>query len=174
MVRKLDNIEREWDNLKQLGLPVEPKSLDLSVKKPAAQALRDELSNGYDIVHFAGHSITEDIDGFTKRTWLILPGDRQGEAVALPIDEFAKLTGQAGVRLVYLSSCQGSSPRTVRELVSQGVPYSIGFRWDVHDTDAPVLAHAFYKALFDKSPTTIGSAFRTACSRTSQELNEAV
>jgi CHAT domain-containing protein len=112
----------------------------------------------FDIVHFAGHSITT-TDGLT---FLILPGMQPGEAEQLVAESFANLASKAGARLVYLSSCHGSSANSVATLAQRDVPCVLGFRWDVDDADAADFAARFYEGLFEKG-LSICKAFRDAC-----------
>jgi CheY-like chemotaxis protein len=136
--------------------------LDLTGERSPAGAqhvVRERLEAGeYDVVHFAGHSITHD-----TRTLLIVPGETAGDAEGIPIDRFADWVASAGARLLYLSSCQGSSARTVASLAQRGVPHVLGFRWNVEDKQAAYFAHVFYSQLFGRR-VTICRAFREACS----------
>jgi hypothetical protein len=126
----------------------------------AEWALLSKLKKGrYDIVHFAGHSLT------TKDalTLLVLPSDRLGEAEAVAVETFANAAADGGARLVYLSSCQGSSANTVASLAQRGVPHVLGFRWNVEDDRAADFAQLFYAELFGSPPAAICASFRTAC-----------
>jgi hypothetical protein len=141
-------------------LHVEP--LDLSVSDPegAQKLLIRKLSEGrYDVVHFAGHSLTTN----DSLTLLVLPGKRPGEAEGMAVNAFAEAAANAGARLVYLSSCKGNSANTVASLAQRNVPYGLGFRWDVDDEAAANFAKLFYEQLFGASGATICDAFRTAC-----------
>ena len=169
--RRLENIDRELADLKTLavrsgGLLAIDK-IDLSDKADnpggcdgAEGALLSKLKRGrYDIVHFAGHSLT------TKDalTLLVLPSDRLGEAEAVAVETFANAAADGGARLVYLSSCQGSSANTVASLAQRGVPHVMGFRWNVEDDRAADFAQLFYAELFGSPPAAICAAFRAAC-----------
>jgi hypothetical protein len=161
--RKLDNIDREREMLCLYdGKHVDLKELNLSDtrgKKSAAESIDEKLSKErFDIVHFAGHSITT-TDGLT---FLILPGMQPGEAEQLVAESFARLASKAGARLVYLSSCHGSSANSVATLAQRDVPCVLGFRWDVDDVDAADFATKFYEGLFEKG-LSICKAFRDAC-----------
>ena len=165
--RRLENIDRELKDLKALeerfpkALYVEP--LDLSSGRDsltARKVLKTKLTGGrFDVVHFAGHSLT------TKDalTLLVLPGECQGEAEGMWVEEFAELAARAGAKLVYLSSCQGSSANTVASLGQRNMPNVLGFRWDVKDDHAAKFANIFYSKLFGESSAPICYAFQTAC-----------
>jgi hypothetical protein len=169
MFRMLENIDLELkhiqdleERLKGLSAPFSMKVLDLSQdwgSKEAETVLLEELRNPYDIIHFAGHSFT------TKGalTLLVLPSERQGEAVGMDVQSFANGVATAGARLVYLSSCQGSSANSVASLGQRGVPHVLGFRWDVEDRRAARFAELFYSDLFERGSGTISGAFQAAC-----------
>ncbi len=171
----LRNIDLEYSNLKDLcgRLPEDELDitlLDLSTPEntaDAVSALRTELQKReYDILHFAGHSKTIGF-GPSGNTYLILPGAEVGEAVAFSVESFAEYAGQSKVRLVYLSSCQGSSARSVATLVRHGVSHVVGFRWDVDDHRAAEFATTFYSGLFAE-PRTVCAAFCAACNHARQ------
>jgi CHAT domain-containing protein len=165
--RKLENIDLELENLSKLEAlehsTFSMEILDLSKNLDtggARAALMAKLSESFDVVHFAGHSFT------TKgaRTMLVLPSERPGEAEGLDVQTFAEGVAASGARLVYLSSCQGSSANTVASLGQRGVPHVVGFRWDVEDDRAAEFARSFYEDLFTAGTGTISGAFRAACS----------
>jgi hypothetical protein len=162
--RRLENIDRERDNLQtleQAGL-LTVCVLDLSrARDPggAKAVLQQHLQvNQYDVVHFAGHSLTTK----DQVTFIVLPGEERGGAEAMSIVEFAEAAASAGTRLVYLSSCQGSSANTVVSLAQQDVPHVLGFRYNVADDRAADFAGLFYSDLFERKQTICGS-FRDAC-----------
>jgi CHAT domain-containing protein len=160
---KLTNIDRELAMLRGYNRKhVDLEELNLSVtrgERPAGDVIAERLSkNRFDIIHFAGHSITTD-DGLTL---LVLPGMQPGEAEQLIAASFAEFASKAGARLVYLSSCHGSSANSVASLAERNVPCVLGFRWDVDDADAAGFATRFYAGLFEKG-LTICKAFRDAC-----------
>ena len=177
-VGALANIWREFLGLRRLERSLgknllEVRTLNLHKSKDIdpANAIMEELRNGrYDIVHFAGHSTSTD-EGAASNTFLILPGSESGKAVSLPVEEFAECAGANGIRLVYLSSCRGSSARSVIDLVEHGVSHVIGFRWDVKDEHAARFAVGFYDDLLRKG-TTIGVAFSSACNKSHKLVRE--
>jgi hypothetical protein len=60
--------------------------------------------------------------------------------------EFAKWLVQT--RLVYMSSCRGSSQDFVFNLCKQAIPAVTGFRWDIEDASADKHSRRFYEELF--------------------------
>jgi len=158
---RLKNIDQERDLLEQLhGVTIE--KLDLSVgrgKAKASKTLENFLKGkSFDVIHFAGHSLTW--EGFTM---LVLPGEESGQAEAMAAETFASLASKAGARLVYLSSCEGSSASAVTAFAQYDIPCVLGFRWVVNDASAANFAKAFYEALFHDRKT-ICLALREACS----------
>jgi CHAT domain-containing protein len=165
--RRLENIDLELQDLQKLEacrpdfFSMEVLDLSQETDPDGTEAvLMKKLKSGrFDIVHFAGHSFT------TKRslTLLVLPSERPGEADGMAVQKFASGVAEAGARLVYLSSCQGSSANTVASLGQRGVPNVLAFRWDVEDEHAAKFAKLFYEDLFSTKEATISGAFRTAC-----------
>ena len=148
--RRLDNIDNELAALRDLSRDdtvFELILLDLARPHAAgAEALlKERLAEGnYDVVHFAGHSLTTG----DNLTLLILPGQEPGVAEAVAVETFAESAAKAGTRLVYLSSCEGSSANTVASLGQRGVPHVLGFRCNVEDQRAAAFAKLFYERLF--------------------------
>jgi CHAT domain len=165
--RRLENIDRELSDLRVLQASDSTifslDEVDLSASRDGRGAevvLMEKLKlNSYDVVHFAGHSLTTR-DGLTL---LVVPGELPGEAKGMSVHTFAEGAAAAGTRLVYLSSCQGSSANAVANLGQRNIPHVIGFRWDVDDKRAADFAKYFYSELFGKNLSTICGAFRTAC-----------
>jgi CHAT domain-containing protein len=165
--RRLKNIDRELNDLKALAAKdctiFTLEVLDLSAfadPQGAAALLLNKLTlNRYDVVHFAGHSLTTR-DGLTL---LVVPGGKAGQAEGMSVHDFAEGVATAGARLVYLSSCEGSSANAVANLAQRDIAHVIGFRWDVDDERAADFAKCFYSDLFGKQSSSICQAFRTAC-----------
>jgi hypothetical protein len=165
--RRLENIDQELNDLRALEAKdctiFALDELDLSASRDprgAEAVLMEKLKlNRYDVVHFAGHSLTTS-DGLTQ---LVLPGELPGKAEGMSVHTFADGAAAAGARLVYLSSCQGSSANAVANLGQRSIPHVIGFRWDVDDRRAADFAKYFYTDLFSRDSSSICGAFRTAC-----------
>jgi hypothetical protein len=165
--RKLDHIDRERDYLQSLetagsalfSMEVLDFSKGCGPGGAETTLLRTLNEKNFDVVHFAGHSLTTR-NGLTL---LVLPSDRPGEAEGMSIHAFAEGVAAANARLVYLSSCEGSSANTVASLGQRGVPHVIGFRWIVDDERAAEFARLFYSELFGPKSAMISGAFRAAC-----------
>ena len=71
--------------------------------------------------------------------------------------------------LVYLSACRGISKGCVQQLVMNGIPYALGFRWNVEDERAPQFAKEFYDELYRTRSVCL--AFRKACRASWESLN---
>ena len=126
--------------------------------------LEDQVTTGdFDIVHFAGHSVTLDGGG---GTFLILPG-KSGEGIAVSVREIAEWIRQGGCNLVFvLSSCSGSSLRTAIETMRAGAKAALGFRWDVNDRACVEYFRRFYTEYLGNKKT-IPEAYCEACRRIS-------
>ncbi|WP_322028518.1 CHAT domain-containing protein [Paraburkholderia sp. J76] len=115
-------------------------------------------SKPFDILHFAGHSITLDNNG---GTFLILP-DGEGRGKGVSIREVADWVGKAGIRVVLLSSCSGSSLRTAIEVMRNKAQAVLGFRWTVDDGACVEYFRQFYRSyLIDNK--SISEAYYGAC-----------
>ncbi|WP_207483959.1 CHAT domain-containing protein [Arenibaculum pallidiluteum] len=140
-----------------------PEIISLEPGMEADKRLRERLSgaamSGVGIVHYAGHSVRADEH---DRVFLVLPGERNGQLVLLPIEAFAKWVSKAGVRLVILSSCESSSPEAVFRLAQVGVPAVIGFRWEVPDAEAAYFTSELHLALAQRK--SLARAFHYAVS----------
>jgi CHAT domain-containing protein len=110
---------------------------------------RDKLvatleSRDWNVVHFAGHSFAREEGDKESRGYIFVGG--LGSPEAVDIEEIAPLLRNS--TMVYLSSCESSSPAFAIELARRGVPIVIGFRWKVDDKFAALHAHLFYRYLF--------------------------
>lgn len=161
---KLANIDAEFTALRSLadanaGTMV-LDSVNLSDARPGEDAtsmLRNKLSGrSYDIVHYAGHAWSEK----GGAAHLILPGVKSGQASSLSVRDFATFDGLGATRLVYLSACRGVSRGSLQALVAQGIPYSLGFRFEVKDEKARAFATTFYAKLIQRR--FISGAFQEA------------
>jgi hypothetical protein len=95
------------------------------------------------LVHFAGHSYYDQKHG---GGYVFFPGQEQVEA--LSIDMFSQWLRQAKTRFVYMSSCHSSNEDFVYKLVTNQVPSTVGYRWDIDDDKAADHAEIFYSSLF--------------------------
>ncbi|MDT7950037.1 MAG: CHAT domain-containing protein [Acetobacteraceae bacterium] len=168
---KLGNIDLELNYLKQLDRAgsIQLELVDLAEAPPgkASTYLRDKINElKPDILHYAGHAWS---DGKNTAT-LILPGADPANAIGLRLDKLTTFEGLSSTKLVYLSACRGISRSSVQQLVMNGIPYALGFRWNVEDERAPRFAEAFYARLV--SSRSVCLAFRHACRSTWEDLDE--
>jgi hypothetical protein len=109
------------------------------------RALLDALeTEDWNVVHFAGHSVSREDGDKESRGWLFV--GRPGSPEAVGIDEIAPYLRRT--TMVYLSCCESNSPAFAVELARHGVPIVIGYRWRVDDRFAALHAHLFYRHLF--------------------------
>ena len=114
-------------------------------------------------MHYAGHSY---YDCESKKGYVILPD--KYHPVAIEIKEFGQWLRMAGTHLIFLSSCHSSSEDFVFEMVNNGVPAIIGFRWDLNDKLAAKYSKKFYKYLFEEK-----NMLEHAFLKTRQEMHKA-
>jgi tetratricopeptide (TPR) repeat protein len=113
----------------------------------------------YHIVHFTGHGVEKDGQGF-----LALENDDLSLSLA-DNQAVADLFADRGVRLVVLSACQ--SDDLARRLAARGVPAALAMQYSIHDSSATRFAFSFYQALaagraVDRSLTEARLAMRNA------------
>lgn len=124
------------------------------------RVFRDEK---FDIVHFAGHSLRADQNG---QVYLVLPEDARGRVIPYDVEHFAALAAENDVRLVILSSCEGTSGRALSRMASNGVPAIVGFRWPVVDQDAALFTPVLHEELRNGgAPVPLSIAFHRALRR---------
>ena len=129
--------------------------LDAIDERPLRDLVEEKLTGGgmngacrYDVVHFAGHALFEDVGGARQRGYLIF-GNHAAETHAVPISEFAGWLNEANVQLAYLNCCRSSATRAAHELANSKVPLSIGFTWDLDGGGAVDFATTFYRHLLN-------------------------
>lgn len=120
------------------------------------QALAPDGADRPRILHFAGHSARAD-DG---EVYLMMPGLRPGKIRPLAVRDLAHWLRDAGVRLVILSSCESASPMAMLRLAREKVPATIGFRWEVEDSEAASFTGLLHGALARGTP--LARAFQLA------------
>lgn len=173
-VGRLENTADELRVVRQFataegGNVLEPPTvLGGAANRTTAEKLRDQLEElvthgRFDIVHFAGHSVTLENGG---GTFLILPG-KNGEGTAVSVREIADWIRQGDCHLVFvLSSCSGSSLRTAIETMRAGAKAALGFRWDVNDRACVEYFRRFYVEYL-RNGKTLPEAYCEACRRIS-------
>lgn len=152
--RELDNFLRNQNFVKVKFIPTE---------RATYESVREELKEGgYDIVHYAGHSIYEAQSPEESGLYFWAEENKQGGVVPMKATELKMLLERSGARLVYLSSCYGAATGNQSVLldndflgladaiVQAGVPSVLGFRWPASDTGARRLAMAFYRSLLEQ------------------------
>lgn len=124
-----------------------------------SEKVKNTLRNdSWHLVHYGGHSYYH---GKKQRGYVFFP-DRYLKAVS--IEQFSMWIKDA--RFVFLSSCHSSEENFAFELAENGIPATLGFRWDIEDDLAEQYTETFYKELFlEKS---LDSAFFKA----SQKMKE--
>jgi CheY-like chemotaxis protein len=129
-----------------------------------ASVVKDKLKqDNWHLVHYAGHSY---YDCESKKGYVIFPDKHH--PIAKEISEFGQWLRMAETQLLFLSSCHSSSDDFVFEMVNNGVPAIIGFRWDLNDRLAAKYSNQFYKYLFENK-NTLEHAFL----KTRQEMHKA-
>ena len=130
--------------------------------------VREELRKGsYDIIHYAGHGSYNGASPEESNLYFWTDKNKQGAVVPMKASELKMLLERSEARLVYLSSCYGTTTGAQAALldddflgladavVQAGVPSVLGFRWPVSDDGARRLALAFYRSLLEQgSPET--------------------
>lgn len=113
----------------------------------------------WEIVHYCGHSVRADND----EVFLVLPGLLPGELVGLSMEDFAPVLREAGVKLLVLSSCEGASSYGLFRVAQEGIPATIGFRWEVMSKDATKFSKRLHENLAQGVPLGTGylDALRT-------------
>ena len=130
--------------------------LDPRVDDSFRKHLKNVLArDSFDIVHFAGHSVFQDGQGY-----LVLPGN---PPEALKMSTFARWLQNSGTRMAFLSSCKSTDTVAAFELARRGIPAVIGFRWDLDDELAAEFATTFYEQLFGKCSSFDLAFLETRC-----------
>lgn len=109
----------------------------------------------FHLLHFVGHAVHEPDD--LDSSGLVLRGSRN-EPALLTAERLRELTTEAGLWLVYMSTCYSAAADSmddgatylglVEALVAAGVANIVGFRWRISDTGSCNLASEFYRQLF--------------------------
>jgi len=109
-------------------------------------------SRSWQIVHYCGHSVRAD----NHEVFLVLPGKLPGELVGLSMEDFAPTLREAGVKLLVLSSCEGASSYGLFRVAQEGIPATIGFRWEVMSEDATRFSKRLHENLAQGMPLGTG------------------
>ena len=155
--RELPAAEREAADLLELGA-TRPDLLRVVRKSPqSADELRQLLAEGFDVLHFAGHTGTA---GDLERGWVL--GD--GAAVS-PAELFSG--GLPPPTLVFANACSSnpsargeSVADAARALMLAGVPAYLCTLAELQDTGSAAFSVAFYRAVLGGA--TLGGAVTAA------------
>ena len=157
---------RSFASKKKDGSPplLEPVTVVNSAAYKTARKFQERIEYlvkkySFDILHFSGHSTTLSKD---RGTFFILP-DTSGVGKAVSVRVLAEWVQAAGVRLVLLSSCSGSSLRTTIEIMRTNAEAVLGFRYDVNDYACVEYFKHFYH-LYLEEHKTVPEAYCGACS----------
>jgi hypothetical protein len=156
-----------YDYLKhQDCIPVDVKLIP--TERATYDHVKDELrKRSYDIVHYAGHGLFIADSPEESSLYFWAGENKQGPIVPMKATDLKIHLEQSEVRLVYLSSCYGTTTGNQADFLNNdflgladavaqaGVPSAIGFRWPVSDVGASKLALAFYRSLVEQGSPTI-------------------
>ncbi len=156
--RGLPQAEREAQEILELGA-LRPELLRVVRRSPRDRSeLAATLNEGYDIVHYAGHT-GQDESGAVG--W-VLPN---GETV-----DGRDLFSPATIPLLVFSNACGEGTRTTvgggglaLSFAEAGVPAYLGTLWELHDAGSAAFALAFYGSVLNGD--TLGAAVRSARER---------
>ena len=145
-----------------VGLPdAEREARDIAALYPSRQLLVDrdaskarvvELFGAYDVLHFAGHGISN--DDYPSLSRLLLAGEDEATR-SLFAHEIAGFRLNR-LQLVVLAACRTSAGRIrrgegvlslARPFIAAGVPTVVASLWDVDDRASHALFVAFHRAL---------------------------
>ncbi|MCK4409511.1 MAG: CHAT domain-containing protein, partial [Candidatus Eisenbacteria sp.] len=155
--RELQAVEREAADLLELGA-TRPDLLRVVRKSPrSADELRQLLAEGFDVLHFAGH--TGNAMGL-ERGWVLADGNPVS-----PAELFSN--GVPAPTLVFANACNSnpsargeSVADAARALMLAGVPAYLCTVAELHDAGSAAFSVAFYRAVL--SGATLGSAVTAA------------
>jgi ActR/RegA family two-component response regulator len=161
----IDGVDSEAQTLshylkRQEFMPVDVDLLP--TEKATYDRFRNAIKNGkYDILHYAGHGLHTPNSPEKSCLYFWEGEDKQGNIIEMQATELKMLLEHSTIRLVYLSSCYGTTSGDERDLlhddflgladavVQAGTPSVIGFRWPVSDSGAHDLAQSFYCSLLE-------------------------
>ena len=155
--RGLPAAEREAEELAELAA-LEPEKMRLVRRTPLSEEeLRVVLGEGYDVIHFAGH--TTDREG--RRGWVLGGGAAADPARALsasgsqPALVFANACG-SGMR----ARLAGWSSEAPVRILGAGAGAYVGTLWELPDRHAAHMSRVFYRSLL--SGRTLGQSLTAA------------
>lgn len=167
----IDGVDIETQKLRdylrsQDSIPVEVTFLPS--ERATYEQVQTELKSGnYDVIHYAGHGYYKGDSPEESSLYFWTEENKQGDIVPMKATELKMLLGQSEARLMYLSSCYGTTTGGKTALLDDdflgladavaqaGVPSVLGFRWPVSDEGACEMALAFYRSLLDQGSPEI-------------------
>lgn len=152
-----------------VGDPTDAPPLDVTAERAALETLEEEhnlsvteipatyealqaaLRQPYHILHFTGHGVFQQGQGY------LLFKNNEGFLDPLSSEQIGGLvTGQKSVRLVLLNACQGSVTDSgaafagvAQKLIQQEIPAVIAMQARIRESDALSFSREFYAALGD-------------------------
>ena len=138
----------------------------LLVNETATKAVFVATAGTYDVVHFAGHAVSN--DDFPGLSHLLLSGSTGQPDGTLFAHEITRMTFDR-TRLIVLAACRTSAGRVrrgegvfslARPFLAAGVPIVVASLWDVDDRATRTLFVAFHQALGRGAPAA--NALRAA------------
>jgi len=154
--RELAAAEREAADILELGA-TRPDLVRVIRKSPrSADEMRALLEEGFDVVHFAGH--TGSGEG-VRRGWVLGDG--------VPVSPGALFAGGRAPTLVFANACRSNTEHaddnvadTAHALMLAGVPAYLCTIAELHDSGSAAFSSAFYRAILGGA--TLGMAVTAA------------
>ncbi|HYW68807.1 MAG TPA: CHAT domain-containing protein [bacterium] len=154
--RELVDAEREAAEILELGA-TRPDLVRVIRKSPRSEGeMRGLLEEGFDVVHFAGH--TGSAEG-VRRGWVLGDG--------VPVNPGALFVGGRAPTLVFANACRSNTEHvndnfadTARALMMAGVPAYLCTLAELHDSGSAAFSSAFYRAVLGGA--TLGMAVTAA------------
>jgi hypothetical protein len=152
------DLTHEREILESIQDEVSGLSVDF-LDQATVEHLRNALSTGADIVHFAGHGDfartglgTRPFSSVGRGVIVLTTDDNRPDLV--PADQFAVNLGGRGVQLVVLGACQTGRrdsenvwSSVVSALMENGIPAAVAMQNTIHNESALLFGRSLYRAL---------------------------
>ncbi len=150
-------LENETESVKTAVGKIRDIHLD-TLAHATWDGFQSKLNESAHIVHFAGHGqfdkqMGEDFGSIEGQGSLLFETEN-GEADAKPAQDVALILNNTGVRLVFLSACEGGKVDGIHAwsgiataLARSGVPAVVAMQFRVRDVDALAFSRRFYENL---------------------------
>ncbi|MCT7973430.1 CHAT domain-containing protein [Laspinema olomoucense] len=146
------NIAKERTNIES-ALTNIPGIKAQFLENATAEGLMDQLSEGADIFHFAGHGKFKTSPLDPNRGFILLL-DEDGNSAPMSAEQLAINLRERGVQLVVLGACetgrrdeQNVWDGVVTALMEAGIPAAVAMQYKIGDRSAIAFSRSFYKAL---------------------------